>query len=582
MNIKHYILTYKWPLVAVFVVACGAYYYFYVYKANSTTAVASYYVVDTATIGAVSSGIQTTGKIIAEQKLDLNVYKRLNRIDVVKVVNGSHVEKGKVLISFDKSASLVDVESSRVAIANAQLSLQNEIVNASDPNTKARTLENQIEGYKKAISDARHAIDTAYLDFLNADIEIVPHKGDYTRLVSTTYPTLSGRYIGHDVGQYVIEVYRSNATSHYSFRLSGLETGSYTVYFGRALDLGTHGLTITFPTSLTYGTWVVDVPNVDIASYDETKKDYEQTVADLEEKIKTAEVNLKNAEQDLEDLQATDSTAYRNLNVEQASLAVSEASQKLSQNYDAIRERDIIAPFSGTIQDMENVVVGATPTGGTSDTISLGTLISDTFLTTFTLSATDVAKVSLGQKVKVTATSFASQPVFEGTVIEISSLPSAEGVAQYEVLAKLNYDRTNAKVMLREGVLADIEIVEEEKETALRIPVSALSYENGKPAVKVIDSLTDVQKAEIAKTGIIKTDGVAIPTYSAPVELGIQGKYYVEVTKGLDEGTYILTTASATAATDAVVNQAGFRPGGGGDNGNSTRTQEASTQNRTN
>src|SRR3990167_8154469 len=101
---------------------------------------------------------------------------------------------------------------------------------------------------------------------------------------------------------------------------------------------------------------------------------------------------------------------------------------------------------------MENVVAGATPTGGTSDTINLGTLISDEFLTTFSLVATDVAKVSVGQKVKVTVTSFAEQPVFEATITQISSLPESTGVAQYEIQAKLEYDRTTAELVLREGM----------------------------------------------------------------------------------------------------------------------------------
>lgn len=572
---------YRFVLGGLLLLTVASYYYFYVYKADRASTNAAYAVVDTVAKGPVSSGIQTTGKIIAEQKLDLNVYKRLNRIDVVNVSNGNHVEKGSVLMAFDKSASLVDVQSSRVAIADAQLTLQNEQANAGDPNTKVRTLENQIASYKKAISDAQSDLDTAYLDFLNDHIEILPTGSNYPTLVQITYPTLGGRYVGTKEGTYQIDVYASGASSGYSYRLSGLETGTESIVLGQTMPLGTKGLTISFPSTYhNVGSWIVSLPSKTSGTEVETKQEYDQTVADLNEKIKTAEVNLKNAQQDLADAIATDSTAYRDLSVDKASLAVREAQQKLSQNYDVLKDKNIVAPFSGTIQDMANVVVGATPTGGTSDSISLGTLISDSFLTTFTLSATDVAKVKVGQKVKVTATSFPQKPVFEGSITSISSLPSTTGVAQYEVLARLDYDATKATIALREGVLADVEVVEQEKSDVLRIPISALSYTEGKPSVKVVESLTDAQKAEVAKTGIIKMDGAGIISHAVSIELGIVGTYYAEVTHGLAEGSLIETTATAEAST-SVVDQARFGPpqsSSNSTNRSSTRTQSSGGQ----
>ncbi len=378
-----------------------------------------------------------------------------------------------------------------------------------------------------------------------------------------TRPTLSGRYVGTTEGVYVVDVYSSNSASGYSYRVSGLESYTDSVVFGSAVDLGTRGLLITFPSTTRGGdTWVVRVPNTDIATYSETKADYEKQIADIRAEIATTKVSLANAIQDLEDAKSTDSSTYRDLNVEKAVASVNSTQQKLAENYDAISERDIIAPFAGTIQDMENVVVGATPTGGTEDTISLGTLISDDFLTTFTLSATDVAKVSVGQKVNVTITSFSEQPVFTAHVTEISSLPTSDGVAQYEVRAQIAYNHASSTVKLREGVLADIEIVQEEKENALRVPVSAITYVDGKPTVQVVDALTDAQKTEIEAMGIIRTASDAtVPSYAKTITLGIYGTYYAEVTGGLTEGEYILTTATAAASDASVVEQAGFGAG---------------------
>lgn len=567
MKLLKIVTNYKWYLIAIVIFGGGIYYYTQIYNSDSTDATLSFYVVDTVERGEVTSGIQTTGDIIAAQKLDIDVYKQLSRIDVVNVVNGSHVEAGDVLISFDKNDAYVDTQSSRVSVAEAELALETAQINTNDPNSQIRTLENQITGYKKTVVDTEQDIKDAYRDFLNEDLEVEPHPDKYDSLVDETAPTLSGRYIADIEGEYVISTYASGANSGYSYRVSGLGGETNSVIIGTATRLG-GGLEITFPVG-TRGNekWVVSVPNTGIATYEETKRDYEEQVANYEKTIRDTEVSLANAEQELEDLKLTDSSSYRDLNVEKAETTLAEARQRLSQNYDVVQERDIVAPFSGTVEGMENVVAGATPTGGTSDTINLGTLISDEFLTTFSLGATDVAKISVGQKVKVTVTSFSEQPVFEATVTQISSLPESSGVAQYEVQALLDYDRTEAELVLREGMLADIEVVEEEKQDALRVPTSAVMYELGQPKVTVVDKLTEQQQQQATRMGIVRTEGTTVNTYDVDVEIGITGQYFVEIISGLNEGDIISVSSLTESGNESVVQQAGFGPPGGGGGG---------------
>lgn len=563
MNTLKFFSVHKWHLVVLILFAGGLYYYFNVYKSEDTTATPTFYVIHTTDRGEVTSGIKTTGDIIAAQKLDIDVYKQLSRIAEVNVQNGSQVHAGEVLISFDKSDAYVDTKSAQVAVAEAALELETEQANATDPNAQIRTLENQILGYKKTITDAKQSLTDAYRDYLNEDLEVSPHPSQASTLADATEPTLSGRYVHDEEGIYTIDIYASGASSGFSYRISGLESGTQSVIFGKAIDLGTRGLKITFPNSISGGDlWVVEVPNHTIATHAETKQDYEETIADLEKTIRDATVNLANTTQELNDLLLTDTSSYRDLSVEKAETSLAEARQRLTQNYDVVQERDIVAPFSGTVEGMENVVAGATPTGGTSDTIRLGTLISDEFLTTFTLSATDVAKVEVGQKVKVTVTSFSEQPSFTATITQISSLPESTGVAQYEVQALLDYDRTGATIILREGMLADIEVVEKENPDALRIPTAAITYEQGVPKVTIVDELTDLQQQQVARMGIIKTDSTPLVTYQKTVELGIIGTYYAEVMSGISEGT-ILVSSSLTESNKSVVSEAGFGPGSG-------------------
>ncbi len=212
---------------------------------------------------------------------------------------------------------------------------------------------------------------------------------------------------------------------------------------------------------------------------------------------------------------------------------------------------------------MENVVAGATPTGGTEDQINLGTLISDDFITTFSLSASDVAKVSIGQKVLVTVTSFTEQPVYTAAITQISSLPEETGIAQYEVTAKIDYNHSEALKKLREGMLSDIVVVQEEKDNALRVPTNAITYVNGAPSVTVIAELTEEQKAQADQMGIIKTDATTpLGTYTRAVTLGITGQYYVEIISGIELGDTIVTTTVTQSGATSVVEQSG--PGAGG------------------
>lgn len=282
MKLLKIVTNYKWYLIAIVIFAGGIYYYTQIYNSDSTDAALSFYVVDTVERGEVTSGILTTGDIIAAQKLDIDVYKQLSRIDVVNMANGSHVEKGDVLVSFDKSDAYVDTQSSKVAVAEARLALQEEQENVNDPNTQIRTKENQIVGYNKTIIDTEQDIKDAYRDFLNEDLEVVPHPDKSSALDDRTEPVLSGRYVSDTQGQYVIEVYASAADSGYSYRVSGLESMTDSVIFGKAVDLGSRGLKITFPSDTkTRDKWVVYVPNTEIATYSETKRVYEESVAAL-------------------------------------------------------------------------------------------------------------------------------------------------------------------------------------------------------------------------------------------------------------------------------------------------------------
>jgi multidrug efflux pump subunit AcrA (membrane-fusion protein) len=528
--------------------------YWYLQSNKTEDPTVSAVVVEQVERGDVTSGIETTGEIVAAQKLDLDVYKQTTRIEAVNVVNGSKVIAGDVLLSFDTSDAFVEVESSQVNVVEAELTLESERLNYTDPNTTVRTLENDITELETILQQAAVDKVRSYRAYLNADIEIVP--GDESAK-DKLRPLVSGLYIADTEGEYQIDVYKSGAESNYSYRVKGLESDTSSVLIGLPTVIGVSGLEITFsPTVRADDSWVVAVPNIYAPEYIENKENYEENISDLNILIKESQLAIENKKEEINNLLQTDSTAYRNLDVARAQAALARAQEQLSQNFDVVQEQNIVAPFSGTVEGMENVVVGASPTRDTNDPITLGTLISDDFLATFSLSAVDIAKVEMGQLVLVNVTSFPEAPTLEAVIIEISSLPNSDGVAQYEVQALIMMP-DDLPITLREGLLADIEIVEDVANDVLRIPSAAISYENRQAQVRVLTDVTPDQKTTIDTLSIVRKTSDEQLGFMVDVELGVAGAFYSEVKRGLTQGQYLIV--GDTDSTESALSESGTR-----------------------
>ena len=544
------------------VVLLGGY---FLLRSGGTQAVTSAMVVHQVTTGPVSTGIQTTGKVKAAEILDLNVYKLASRIDVVHVENGTHVDVGDLLFSFDQSDSAVAIANSQLKLRDAQLGLEVAQQAAGDPNTTITTLKNDISVLEQNLLQYQDDLRTGQRDFFNADLTAEPGRDRYDQQVEKAAPTIGGLYNNSERGAYLIKLYASNEKSGLSYTLSGLESGSYPVYPGVETPLGTRGLTITFPSSgiSNQDVWVIAVPNTYDPDYPKNKEAYDDTVRSINDNIDSDTVLLENKRTQLAKAQRSDTNDQRDLMVQTAALAVDQAKVDLQKHVDTGNERRIIAPFVGTVEGMENVVVGATPTPtkDSNDPIDLGSIISDEFLVTFSLGANDVDKVSLGQKVRVTLTSVPNSSPLDAVITEVSSLPDTNTVAQYSVSARIDTGNLNG-LNLRDGMLADVEIVQEEKTNVVRIPVSAVQYQDGTAYVTVLEGLSDQQKQQASRMGIVRTDVTNPTEVERKVTLGLRGSFYAEVTDGLVVGDLVKVSGVSGDANQApVVQNARFGPG---------------------
>lgn len=551
-------------VVLVLVLVYGGYTY---WKGSSSGTPTSntYYVAQTVATGTVSTGIEASGKIAAAEIIDLNIYKLTDRITSVGVVNGQKVTKGDLLFSFDQSDTSVAVNEARIRLEQARLALTEARGKSGDTNTTVTGLKNDIATLERTLENNKTQLRDALRTYFNEDRSAEPGPDRYDQQIGKTAPVISGTYDSTIEGTYTITVYASNEDSGFSYALGGLETGLYPVRPGVETKLGTRGLTITFPTSAisTHDMWVVALPNTYAANYPLNSETYEQSVANIQQSISSNTTSLENKKILLAQAERGDTSAQRSTDVATAELAVQQAQVDLDNALHGQTERRVVAAFDGTVEGMENVVVGATPTKDSNDPIVFGSLISDEFHASFSLSSNDVDRVSVGQKVLVSLTSVPNSEPIVGEISEISSLPDSGSTAQYSVVARID-PASVGTIRLRDGMLADIQIVKEEKANVLRVPTSAITYRNGQAYATIITNLNDSQQQELNRLGIV-TKGSSETTYERAIHTGLSGQYYTEVTDGLSSGDTIVisSTTKDTSASNTVV-RTGF---GGGSNG---------------
>lgn len=544
----------------VMLIGIGGWWYYRGTSATNT-ATTSALVAQVVSRGEVTTGIQTTGTIKASRILDLNIYKVEHRIESVVVANGERVVAGQALFSFDENDAMVDAVSSELGVRQAELAYRTAREEVVDPNTTTNTLANDIVVLERNIAEYDTDLRDALREYLNADLTAEPTTERYTAQVERTAPVIGGLYDAITEGAYRVTIYASGEKSGYSYLLSGLESGTYPVYLGTETKLGTRGLTITFPASgvASRDTWVIAVPNTYAPHYAVTAETYRNAVATLNERRVSDVVTLANKRTALAQESRADTKDSRSLEVESASLAVEKARVAYESSRDTRDERRIVAPFAGTVEGMENVVVGATPSKNDTDTIDLGTLISDEFMVTFSLGAADIGTVVPGQRVRCTLTAAPESAPLTATISEVSSLPDSGTVPQYEVRALIE-QTASSSVPLRDGMLADVEIVRESQDNVVRVPVSAVHYTDGTPYVTVLENLSEAERTQVGERGILDTAGSTYTSYDTKVELGLRGTYYVEVRSGVAEGSIVaLGTPVAKNAESSV--RTGF--GGG-------------------
>jgi HlyD family secretion protein len=419
----------------------------------------------TATVdqGVVQNTIAVSGAVDAVDTADLT-FPIGGTLASINVAEGNFVTKGQLLATLLQADVQADLQDAKASLLIAQ-SDYNELmsgISAEKRDVGQTTVDIAKENLIRVTNDQNSRVESAYHTLLSTDLEMRPAKND----TDDVAPTITGTYMCSE-GTYTLDVFRSSAQSGYSYHLSGIEGGTFTAFTESSAPLGTCGLAIQFASEENYstGTWFIDIPNMQSTSYVTNQNAYNIALTARTNAIHEAEQKLTLAKQQ----QTLEIAAPRDEEIARANARILQAKSRVAGVTAKINDRILIAPFDGTVTNIEAVVgeaVGTTP---------IITMVSEnSFALTALIPEIDITKIHTGQKANIVFDARQDETLV-ASIIFISPLAKAiDGVSYFE--AKLVLDESVD--WLRSGLNADIEIIIEQHENVTRIPERFLSTEN--------------------------------------------------------------------------------------------------------
>ena len=421
----------------------------------------------TATVenGPVRQLVSVSGITDAKQTAELS-FPMSGFVESVIAKVGDEVAVGDVLLTLNTDALEADRDEARATINKAQSQMEellkgpqteDRLVTSENLALKKQALETTKETQANTVSNAYRALLSNGLTTYSNDAK-----------ESAQAPEISGTYTCSKEGVYTIEVFSSNSPSGYSYKLSGLESGTVIASTQQPIALGVCGLRVLFNDDSSYGNtaWYVDVPNKKSAAYITFKNAYDQAVVQSRSAIALAEQEVALAQATA----GSNNAPARSEAITQAQATIAQVTARLARVESEIADRVLTAPFAGTVTEID-VTVGETVSAEPIITV----LAENDFEMTARIPEIDIGKLTIGQKVEMVFDAKADEQL-TGTISFIS-LKSTEidGVSYYEAYIQMD----STPDWLRSGLNADINIILSETIDTLRIPKRFLIEENG-------------------------------------------------------------------------------------------------------
>jgi len=457
----------------------------------------------TVSMGEISDTVSMSGKIEAKDIARLG-FSVPGIIQTIYKEEGEVVDEGEVVASLTSNVMVAEYNTALEQV-QFQRERKNELVRGpiQEKQKVARAnvllakadLQKVEEEYGQALINARKSLLSGSLAAypLDEDNDDVP-------------PVISGNYSCEEEGSYMIDIFASQSQSGYSYRLSGLASGTFSANAVTPAPLGDCGLYILFDDDEKYRkeTWEVAIPNKRGANYLALKNSYDAVLAEYQSALRLAKESVLLSEGEEELINASASPEE----IAQMDATIDESLARMVVYEAKIADYTIRSPFDGVVSAVDMKVGEPVSNNHTVTIINEGKydLIAR-------IPEVDIQRVSVGDRVEVSFDA-ADHKIFPAKVAIISPVSmNIGGVSYYEAKITMSEEPD----WLREGLNADIKIVVEEKKDVLVVPERFIINEDDTTKVLVKDKDT---------------------SRSVEVEVGVSGGGMIEVI-GLSQGTEV-------------------------------------------
>lgn len=444
----------------------------------------------TATVetGTVQELVSVSGIAEAEQTAEL-AFPVTGIVREVLVEIGDQVEVGTELVSLEADALYADRQDALASIARARADRDEMLSGLTDSAKQVliAQIKTQEEVFLGTIETQMKTVENTYKTMLSSDLEARSEDSGEEAVA----PTVTGSYSCGEEGSYYIDVFSSNSDSGYSYRYSGLETGTTEAAEDQSSPMGNCGLRLQFDSGSNYNNsvWIIDIPNINSSSYVTNRNAYSLAQTQSETAVNAAQQALNLVIAEVKDSNAP----ARDEAIARANAGVTQAEAGLARIDATIADRALRAPFAGTITEID-ILPGETVT-----TQPVVTLLADSeFEITARIPEIDIGKLLIGQKVNMLFDA-KNDEILTGAIRFISlKSTKIDGVSYYEAIIDID----ELPTWIRSGLNADIEIVIAEQENVLRVPKRFVSKEDESTFVYVLkDDIASMTPVTVTLTG---------------------------------------------------------------------------------
>lgn len=464
---------------------------------------------DTVTQGSVRSIVSISGTVDAVGTAEL-LFPTSGIIEKIAVKEGDVISAGTILATLIHNDLKADYADALAAVRIAEADYA-ELIAGLRPEEREVTKTNEEiarDDVERVRNEENIKVQNAYRTLISSDLIMEPENKGGTAAAPAITGTFTcadtpSRYEDTETYTYIVDIYRSAARSGYSYRLSGVETGSAAAYNDTFGNIGTCGLSMQLIPGEVYsnGRWFIHMPNTQSSTYTTNLNAYKLAHIGRENAIRTAEQNAILATQNA----TVDTASPRSEAVTRSAGKVEQARARLAAIAAQIEDHTLRAPFDGIVSKVDAVI------GESIQSKPILTMVSESeYQLTVRIPEIDITKISTGQKAEVVFDARADETRM-ATVAFISPLAEEiDGVSYFEAILTLD----NEIPWIKSGLNADVDILIETREDVVRIPKRYLITNDAQTTVRIPNGNTTVEKPVTVRftgnDGYVEIEGVDI------------------------------------------------------------------------